>query len=338
MRLAKSVKVALGIVVSGSAAFILSGSAFAAESGVSTTSENVTTNVVRNVEETSVSGKGVVNEATPPVSTITKKVVEIGSKTETPGATKDNADTVGQSPAVPVEAVAKPLAGAAVVASGQSDAPAAKTDAVISRVEASAEKTGNGASVVEANTAAPAVDAGGTPEVVSLGQSVVFRSTVLPIQPKITNTRPVLGDLAAMVPSAPAQQQNPAKAPTPSQPSGLFGRFAAELAGIVVPEAFWLSLLGLVKTAAQGVVVVAFALLFLGLVGLTFGAWLRRGGYAHAARSDVADDGATIFFATPFRLGYVSALQPPHNPFLMVADTKTVLSTVCNAFRKEEMR
>jgi hypothetical protein len=170
-------------------------------------------------------------------------------------------------------------------------------------------------------------------------RDVVFQSTVLPVRPKITNIRSVaVADLAPMVPSAPAQQQNPAKAPTPSQPSGVFGKLTAELAGSTVPQAFWLPLFGLVRVTAQVVIVIAMALLILGRFGFSFGAWLRRGGFAHAARSDVADARLSTFFATPFRLGYVSALQPSHSPFLMVAETKTVLSMACNAFRKEEMR
>jgi hypothetical protein len=165
---------------------------------------------------------------------------------------------------------------------------------------------------------------------------VVYGSAVLPVQPKITNVRPaVIEDLATMVPSAPAQQQNPTKTPAPLPSNGLFGRIAAELAGSVVPTAFMPYGAIPVRTAALVLIVLASVLLSAGFLGVLAGNWLRRGGYAHAARSDVA--GAGLSFATPFRMGYVSALSPSHSPFLMVADTKTVLSMVCNAYRKEEM-
>jgi hypothetical protein len=144
-------------------------------------------------------------------------------------------------------------------------------------------------------------------------------------------------DLAAMVPTAPQQDRQPAKAPAPALPGGVFGHITAQLAGSVVPHEFW----GLdVGTTRLWLGLIILGLLLSGVVslGLSFGSSLRRSGYAHAARSDVAAAWFVFPFATSLRLGYVSAFMPSHSPFLMMSETKTVLQIVPNAFRKEEIR
>src|SRR5688572_4760655 len=103
MRLAKSVKVVLGIAVSGGVAFVLSGSALAADGGTGTASEKVVTNVVQNVETTGTNVKGAENESALPVSSGTKKGAEAGPAAAGTVESKGNPVLSGQSQAVPAE-------------------------------------------------------------------------------------------------------------------------------------------------------------------------------------------------------------------------------------------
>ena len=196
-----------------------------------------------------------------------------------------------------------------------------------------------GAAEVPAVDSGTASGAGGLTQVAAMSQAVVFHSARLTIRPQITPMNSQTYDLAAMVPSAPAQQQNPSNPPKPTTPNGFFGDLTAILALTVVPSIFTSSNLNLLGLAIEISILAAILYLAIPRAVMAIGSWTRRGGYAHAARSDVPAVSATYtFFATPFRLGYVSAFAPPHSPFLMVSDMKTVLSMVPNAFRKEEMR
>lgn len=338
MRLAKSVRIVFGLAVGSGVALVLSSSAFAADDGAGTSAESLTISAMRTVEETGSQGGGSLTETTSAVSTdsskperaelsqsgltVRKDVVEPAEQ-----ASISQGDSPMTSTGIPTEA---------------SRPTAAEPEALSSDVSASGtaitEKT---LGTPELKTSQPVVaeDDGKSTTVTPVEDGVVFRSTVLPIQPKITTARPaVVQDLATAIPSAPEQKQNPTKTPTPTQPSGVFGHLTAELAGTVVPKAFWLPLLDEGRAAAPVMAVLALPVLVAGGIVSTFGAVLRREGFAHAARSDVADSGFNTFFAPPFRLDYVSAFQPTHNPFFMAADMKTVQSIVCNAFRKEETR
>lgn len=165
--------------------------------------------------------------------------------------------------------------------------------------------------------------------------SVLFRSEIIPVQPKIVKQRSIIvQDFAAMLPILSTQQPLTADIPRPAQPVNSLGHIAGELAGAVVPKAFEISAMaGMLRVIAFSAAIVCLMVLAVGFSTFSFVGRLRRGGYVHAARSDAASN-----LATPFRLGYEMELSLIHNPFLMVADIKTVQSMVCNAYRKEDMR
>jgi hypothetical protein len=176
-------------------------------------------------------------------------------------------------------------------------------------------------------------------QVAGLPKTIKIGTAVLPVQPKITNSNPVVAqDLAAMIPSAPVHERAANNLPAPSETSGVLSRLSASLAGTVVPPVYsapTLSAVGLILTLT---LIISLTWLSLGRVVITFGAWLRRGGYAHAARSDVAAATFSSLFATPLKLSYGMAGMPHQGSFLMVSDIKTLVSVVPNAFRKEEKR
>jgi hypothetical protein len=302
---------------------ILSGGALAAESGADTTSQPVSQTAVHEttIQNTTVSNDGkaaVVNvtvsvpadsstaPATPTPVAAAPKTAETAPASAPGGlrkqATVKVASTVAPTPAEPTPVAVAPEAPKPVVATAASVTPDTQKPAE--------------------QIAAPApVDA---PQ-----KGIVYKSRVLPIQPIITTSHPVaINDLAAAVPTA-APQQEPAKAPVPSQPNGgVLGLFTAQLAGAVVPS--------IVLSPDHGFSGLAAILTLLTLVALfvaqnlvtTFGARLRRGGYAHAARSDVAVATFNTFFATPFSLSYVKALPPERSSFLMVSESTNLFPTL----------
>ena len=107
-------------------------------------------------------------------------------------------------------------------------------------------------------------------------------------------------DLASALPSAP----NPVPTRTPAKSTGLLGNLTLVLAGTVVPD--FLTLAPAVRPAALVPLALLVVLLLTAPVGLTYGRWLRRAGYATAARSDLA-----AFFSLPAPIGvsYVRELR-----------------------------
>lgn len=142
-----------------------------------------------------------------------------------------------------------------------------------------------------------------------------FRTTVLPIQPTITNRLPQSEDLAPMAPSAPG----PARAPSPAKSNGMLGSLTAELAAIVVPQTGLLHA-PVVPRAAIPLSLLVLAVLLIELVVSSYGLWLRRGGFATAARSDAPTLEGSPFLATPFWLGYVELPPRLHSPIFMAVD------------------
>ena len=148
---------------------------------------------------------------------------------------------------------------------------------------------------------------------------VVVLSHFLQVQPVMMST-PSVSDLGANLPTLP----QPVSAPLPPKPNSALGHLTANLTATVVP--FFLLITG--KLAGQAPLAL---MLFAGLFFLisafifTYGLWLRRGGFATAARSDAPTLGAIFLpFATPHFLGYVFA--PPrllHNPVFVVAEIKS---------------
>jgi hypothetical protein len=142
----------------------------------------------------------------------------------------------------------------------------------------------------------------------------VARTTVLRIQPMITNRGAVLaGDLAAAVPSVTL----PARAPHPAQPDGLWSRLRAELAGTVVPRQFSPHGGTVVRFVSDlSVITTMVAIVVIGFM-FSYGLWLRRGGFANAARSD-SPVLAFSSFATLFSLSFARASAPTRSSFFDV--------------------
>jgi hypothetical protein len=327
MRVLKSAQLVLGLAVGGGLMLALSGGAFAAESSVSTTSQTV-------AQENS-------SQSTPPADTNdttsvkpkdgTTVSVSVLTTTKTTDGSGAPAATTGKAndPVVKTSdtaAATEPAKSAEAGVSAAATVPAGATPVAINQASTMASQAAPTVPVVD-TAPAPAV----SPEAaIALAQSLsttepVYHTVVLSVQPMITNTRPAaVNDLAATLPSAPTQQ-DPANVPAPSQPAGVFGQLTAVLAGTVVPPVFLTPLLGFAGISLAYTLLIIASILAAGRFVTSFGVWLRRGGYAHAARSDVAVATFTSFFATPFALSFVTAHSPARSSFLMVSDTKTIL-------------
>jgi hypothetical protein len=178
----------------------------------------------------------------------------------------------------------------------------------------------------------------GLTQVSPMSDTVLVNSIRLTVGTKITNMSTQAVDLATMLPSAPAQRQNPSTPSDPAAPVGLFSDLAAVLASTVVPSVMSISDWGFTALPALVCLLVMILSLGIGRAFSAFGSWTRRGGFAHAARSDVPAANINTFFATPLCLGYVSAFALQHSPFLMVSETNNGFLMVPNVYRKEEMR
>jgi hypothetical protein len=146
-----------------------------------------------------------------------------------------------------------------------------------------------------------------------LGNASVMRGSfaaTLPIQPTITGRTALGGDLAAHAPSA----TMPAGEPTPTKPTGLLTRLTAGLAGSIVPTFFGV-IAGPVDMSLIWLNVVALVVLLLAGLMANYGLWLRRGGFAHAARSDVPSS-LHITLATPLLMSYAWVYELPRSSFL----------------------
>jgi len=321
----------LGAIGSAGMLLGLSGGAFAADGGVVTTSQTAADSVSQTTENSSTT----VNSMNSVNVVLTSGGGPSGGQS-TPGGGASlvaGPDTPAAGAAqTPDSAAAKPDTTAGLVTTPS------QTDLTANSFGTVGSSGGQGVVSVPAGGLAVAGGTGGFTQVAPISQAVVFHSARLAIQPKITKTNNQTSDLASMMPSAPAQRQNPSIPPAPITPSGLFSNFAAQLAGSVVPSVFAVTNWGFAGLATLIFILATILYLAVGRAISVFGPWTRRGGFAHAARSDVPSAIINTFFATPHRLGYVLAFAPQRSPFLMVSETKTVFLTVPNAYRKEEMR
>jgi hypothetical protein len=150
--------------------------------------------------------------------------------------------------------------------------------------------------------------------------AIHYRSALLAVQPTIITRDDVTEtDLASAVPSAPTPTKVPGS-PTKSSGAAL-ERLTSSLETSIVPPAFFPSV-SLFEELKLILLLLVIAVAFAKLVGMTYGEWLRKGGYATAARSDAPATVFTSLFATPFLLGYVSAPPRSHGPSLMVSNYK----------------
>ncbi len=334
MRLVKSVGVVLSLAASGSVALVLSAGAYA-DSGTGTIAQSPpVSNSAQVVKSTVVIGGSGTN------SSVDGNQPKDGLVSPGASGGSDSGPTVTNSQSqIKSDGSAKPA-----VTGGTTGGPGvnqAKTDPVVptaapadDQKPAQRDEQAAGAALL-AEAAAPA----------GAKDTMVVNSEVLRVQPRITMARTVRSeDLAAMVPTAMPADQTPAKAPQPPASSGLIIQLTSVLAASVVPLNFsWQYIPHVLVPGGFTATLVALALLLLASslalrrVALSFGAYLRRGGYANAARSDVVVNFFNLLFATPSRLGYVTATVPIRSPFLMVSDSKSYVYAP-NAFRKEEMR
>lgn len=332
MSLAKSIKVIFAFAMSGGFVLIMSGSALADTSGSGTTS-------VAAIPSTPAQSNN---------STITHRHngsrAAVGAASAATGDTATSAGTAGGTPLSPqttqADSTTAPASNGSASSSTDGTAPVVSSDANgTSTVPSGAADVAANSLALASVPAANAVITSPAPKPVPQN-SMVINSAIFTIQPNVTASRPMFyDDLAGMVPSAPiAPSKDAPKKPVPAQPSGVLDQLTAELAGIVVPPVFFSPTLGQTGFAVMLAGLMLLSLIALKRVALTFGAYLRRGGYAHAARSDVAGATFSSLFATPFRLGYVLAAVPAHSPFLMVSDMKSAFFPIPNAIRKEDMR
>jgi len=156
---------------------------------------------------------------------------------------------------------------------------------------------------------------------------------MLPVQPMIVSHETVPVDLASTLPSAPQQRQQP----HPAKSTGMLGSLTAVLAGTVVPQPLMLGGMGIVPLAAVLLFALIATLLFTVFV-FTYGSWLRRGGFATAARSDEPAFSHISSIATPLFLGYVTTLRRLRSPILVVADTQISYKVLPPMFTERRIR
>jgi hypothetical protein len=334
MRLVKFAQAAIGFAASGGVAVVLSGSAFAADGSAVTTSQP-------SAVAAPVTGKPT---AQPPVANATQDgdksspsssansqtsavVTTPGSDGPTEqGTTKGDKAGVMPAKTEPVVPVANELVtdhGRALV-NMPAVAAAPKTIeermSPVSHTEAAVVPT-----AVVITT--PVVD-----EAQVLSRPVTYHTTVLTIKPMITSRVALAIDLAAAVPSA----SLPAKEPTPTQSSGLLGNLTAQLAGTVLPQAL-LSDGSILDHLMLALNVMMLSILLINVFTFTYGLWLRRGGFATAARSDAPS--FNFLVATPLLSGYAALPLRSHGPLFSGGRNeilKTMRCVVSNDFRKEE--
>lgn len=315
MRVLKYVQLGFGVVVAGAALAVSAGTALAASDDAATAAQPVVT------APADASGDQTGGHLTGPAAASAMDT----SNASTPGVTGDTG-TLGPSGSTNVGSkhaklnnqtsqTTTPAAGSSstdsttgtqpqtVVTGGKSDNTATKGDQP------------NVSTSTDTAAATPALpkQADQSQPVARTTPVIWFHSTVLPIQPIITSRPAINTDLASSVPSAP----EPVNAPVPAKSNGDLGHLSVLMAGVVVPHSVHPSDVVSTRMATPGFLILV--LLAASMFVFTYGLWLRRGGFATAARSDTPR--ATVFtslFATPLSLGYV--WTPPrqdHSPILV---------------------
>ena len=335
MKIVKSIAIVLGIAAGSSIFLVLSGSAFAAGSGPGTTSQTaapteavkqvstVATTAVVTAAETTVDDKAQVSKLLGTVNLTNEQEVKIPSGTiwvsdNNSRRTSSISKLEAPNPAVNVSFKNATEERAAPANDGKTTRPVPEA----------------AAASLEAELTLTAV----APSVISQSEHrVMFNSVALAIQPRITTSHQTeVADLAAMVPSAPEQREHSTQHPVPTQSSGVFNRLTATLAGTIVPS--------FVYTPTSGVIGIKIGLIvFLIVISIlarrtfySFSNWTRRGGFAHAARSDVASAMFNSFSATPLNLSFVTAQPSLQSSFFDGVRYENCTINDHNALRKEE--
>ena len=313
MRFRMTVRIAMGLAAAGGVIIALSGTAAAADAPVvnSPQDSRQTTANVMSPAANSVTTTGQNDSSS---TTVTKQT----QSTVTPGSVSNDGNNNGNGKAAesqPSSVNTDPGKGPRVGSSGGTVAPGTG-----SGDQSASASTAEAKPVVPVEVkveAAKLSDPGGQPQL-SLPPVIRFRSELLPVQPTIVSYEPAPADFAAALPSAPMQRQQP----HPAKSSGLLGSLTVVLAGTVVPQPLMLGGLGIVPLAATlilGLLLVVLLTVFV----FTYGSWLRRGGFATAARSDEPAFLNSLSIATPLLLGYVTSPWRMRSPILVVADIQS---------------
>jgi hypothetical protein len=344
MRLVRFVQFAIGVAAaSGGAVVVLSGSALAADSGslgTVTQSDTVQTTTVHQKEvstqpatvdvhqqdtaaatedstgddtNTVTSGQPDAEAVSPASDTDSKSQV---SQTQTTTSTANGSSAPTVPSTVSTALSAAPVESPVPVASSAAEPSTTTTAAPVSQAVSDSSASNV---IPEVTVKTPMEPVQGRFETADAS----FQTTVLPIQPTITNRLPLEQDLAPTAPSAPG----PARAPSPAKSNGTLGSLTAELAAIVVPQPILLHVVTAPR-AALALSLVGLVALLLQIFVFSYGLWLRRGGFATAARSDAPTHEGFSSIATPFLLGYVESPPRLHSPILMV------VAMVPNALKK----
>jgi hypothetical protein len=299
MRLIKVVQFGFGLAVAGGTAVVISGSAMAAET--TETSSPQTTQVVEQ------SSQSVVDSAT--------------TTGQTPGVTGTE-KTKAQPVAAPED-----KAGTGTVSQSEQSKPvddkqpAVKTSDTDTTTIAKVSDAGSATPKDDVIAIIPSVHTNTAQPAPVAAPALMYHSSVLPIQPVITSHQVLGNDLAASMPSAPVAE----KMPVPAKSSGVLGKLGLVLAGVVVPQSFTSQAVGAGLAAPVAIWLILLAVLALLFVS-SYGAWLRRGGFATAARSDVPAPATSNLFATPLLLSYVPAPPRQRSSLFGVANWFLTLS------------
>ena len=329
MALPKAIKLMLSAIGSAGMLLGLSGGVFAADGGQGTTPQDTTGSVIQQSNKDSVVVQDSQSDSTVAVNGKSSNGGQGGSASQEPPVASNNNSASSAAPASGAVTALTSGTKSGLLNSPPNNGSVTSSSPEPAQIVATTDVAG-----VPKGTS----ESSGLMQVAPMGQSVVYHSMRLAIGPKVTPMNSQAIDLASMIPTAPAQQQNPSIPFTPVIPSGLFSAFATKLASTVVPPVITVSNWGFTGLVTAIYILASLLVLTFGLAVSEFGSWTRRGGYAHAARSDVPSAIINTFFATPHRLGYVLAFAPLRSPIFMVSETKTVFLTVPNAYRKEEMR
>ncbi|HUD11612.1 MAG TPA: hypothetical protein VMS08_04320 [Candidatus Saccharimonadia bacterium] len=323
MRFGKIAQFAIGFAAASGAFVLLSSNALAADAGSATTPQKgFDATAVAPVQQVTQSDQSSGDTGTaaaqptandgPPTAGGTSSSVQQSDTSSSSSSTISSSSNSSMA-IIGASDSGKPTSG---LTGGVSSDPTTPTNSATTVSGAGANEAQSSAGAPTASQSAFA-DNSSTSPTSSLPTAVLYRSDVLAIQPTIVNHTVFASDLASLIPTA----STPSKLPVPAKSNGGLERLTSVLAGAVVPPSFFPSVLPVDRLKLL-LSLVTLVVLLANLVVLSYGLWLRKGGFATAARSDSPVTNSIYPFATPFLLGYVSAPPRIHSPSLVVSDYK----------------
>jgi hypothetical protein len=291
MRLAKPLFLVLEMLATGGVLVALSGSALADASPDTTTQS--TSSSQTTIQQTTHQNDQSQNSATGAIDPTKPNDPTTGAGTNGDGATD-----LTKQPA-PVQTLTAPLPslGDATIAGAEKQAPTSTTktaptaQAKVAPPPPASHDNGNVVlqPVIEAKPIQKPEDPAQAVAPAS-APTVTYQTRMMPLQPTITGrVGAEVNDLASSLPTPP----KPAKAPVPAKSNGALVKLTAVLAGVVVPQPLLLADAAVAETRA-GLIGAGLLILMLAVFVFTYGLWLRRGGFATAARSDAPAPGSSL--------------------------------------------